>query len=183
MVAAATARRFGRSVNAPPFVPAAVDQGLQQIIRTGDQLAGSGVLGLSFPGTVFLGSHSPDTSFDGLNNAGQVASAFTLEDSTNGIAVWSQPALADDYNGIIDAADYVVWRDTLGQTGSDLAADGNGNGAIDTGDYDVWRAHFSQAVGSGASASANAAIPEPATLVLLLVGILAMSSLRRAAVS
>ena len=35
--------------------------------------------------------------------------------------------LAGDYNldGIVDAADYVVWRKTLGQSGTDLAADGN----------------------------------------------------------
>ena len=36
-----------------------------------------------------------------------------------------------DYNqnGFVDAADYVVWRDTLGQMGAGLAADGNNNGA------------------------------------------------------
>ena len=49
--------------------------------------------------------------------------------------------LAGDYNhdGIVDAADYIVWRNTLGQIGTGLAADGNNNGQIDTGDYDVWK--------------------------------------------
>ena len=38
------------------------------------------------------------------------------------------PRLSGDFNddGIVDAADYTVWRDTLGQTGQDLAADFTG---------------------------------------------------------
>jgi subtilase family protein len=62
-----------------------------------------------------------------------------------------------DYNqnGVVDAADYAVWRKGLGTT-------------FTSADYDVWRAHFGQIAGSGASASANVAISEPATLVLLM---------------
>jgi hypothetical protein len=72
-----------------------------------------------------------------------------------------------NHNGIVDAADYTVWRDTLGRTGAGLAADGNGNNQIDAGDYTFWKMHFGQsAPGSGAGASANAAVPEPATIVL-----------------
>ena len=74
-----------------------------------------------------------------------------------------------------NVADYVTWRKGLGQTGTGLAADGNGNGAIDNGDYNVWRAHFGQ-TGSGSSTVANAAVPEPSTLALLIVGILVMGS-------
>ena len=37
------------------------------------------------------------------------------------------------------AADYSVWLDTLGRTGSGLVADGNANGAIDVGGCGVWR--------------------------------------------
>ena len=82
-------------------------------------------------------------------------------------------ALAGDYNknGTVDAADYVVWRGTLGST-SNLAADGNGNNVIDAGDYTVWRSHFGQTAGSGSVTSG--AIPEPATLAMLLVGTLAI---------
>ena len=51
------------------------------------------------------------------------------------------PMLAGDYNhdGAVDAADYVVWRDTDGQSGMDLPADGDSNNIIDDGDYQVWR--------------------------------------------
>ena len=47
-----------------------------------------------------------------------------------------------NHNGAVDAADYVVWRDALGQIGAGLTADGNNNGEIDAGDYNVWRANF-----------------------------------------
>lgn len=74
-----------------------------------------------------------------------------------------------DQNGVVDAADYLVWRKTLGQTGTGLAADGNGNNQIDPSDYDVWRAHYGHTTGSGLSAIANAAVPEPSTLVLSIL--------------
>jgi hypothetical protein len=74
-----------------------------------------------------------------------------------------------NHNGTVDAADYVIWRKTLGQIGNWFAADGNGNGIVDNGDFDVWRAHFGQTAGSGSGAVANAAVPEPATLVLLII--------------
>ena len=90
--------------------------------------------------------------------------------------------LPGDYNGngTVDAADYVVWRQTLGQSvsSSGSGADGDGDGTIDTGDFDIWRAHFGQTAGSGAGAMANAAVPEPAT-VLLLMFAAAGSCLRR----
>jgi hypothetical protein len=87
--------------------------------------------------------------------------------------------IPSDYNnnGIVDAADYSVWRDTLGSI-SNLAADGNANGVIDDGDYDVWKSNFGNH--SGAGAGVNAAVPEPASCVLLLAGTLALLSRRRA---
>jgi hypothetical protein len=60
-----------------------------------------------------------------------------------------------NHNRIVDAADYVVWRIGLGTK-------------YTQNDYNVWRAHFGQPAGSGAGAIANVAIPEPATLVLLM---------------
>jgi hypothetical protein len=81
--------------------------------------------------------------------------------------------LAGDYNGngIVDAADYVLWR-----KGGPLQNDATPG--VQPGDYDVWRAHFGQPAGSGAGASANAAVPEPATLWLLLCGTLTICSRR-----
>ena len=69
-----------------------------------------------------------------------------------------------DYNrnGVVDAADYVVWRKTFSGANvraANLAADGDGNRDVDQGDFIVWRFHFGQIVGSGAGIIANAAVP------------------------
>lgn len=90
-----------------------------------------------------------------------------------------QTALAGDYNGngAVDAADYVLWRNTTGQTGTGLPADGNGNNSIDAGDYNVWRAGFGQTAASGLAAAT--AVPEPNVVWLGLVAWLVFGSLRR----
>jgi hypothetical protein len=60
--------------------------------------------------------------------------------------VGNLPNLSGDYNknNLVDAADYTVWRDTLGQSGLTpfTGADGSGNGVVDMGDYNVWNANF-----------------------------------------
>ena len=74
--------------------------------------------------------------------------------------------LPGDYNGDgkVDAVDYVVWRKT-------------DNTQIG---YSLWRAHFGQTAVSGSGAIENAAVPEPATLPLLILGMTASFTLRRA---
>jgi hypothetical protein len=74
--------------------------------------------------------------------------------------------LAGDFNGdgVVDAADYTVWRDTLGTTGPGLAADANGDFTVDAADYAAWRQNFGQA-SSGTLASA-AAVPEPSAVAI-----------------
>ncbi len=70
------------------------------------------------------------------------------------------PPLLGDYNhnGVVDAADYTVWRNTLGQNVVNFTgADGNGNGVIDAADYGVWKANFGQTL-APAAASAPIAI-------------------------
>ena len=53
--------------------------------------------------------------------------------------------IAGDYNGdgVVDAADFTVFRDTLGST-TDLAADGDGDGVVWIGDYVVWATEFGE---------------------------------------
>jgi hypothetical protein len=86
--------------------------------------------------------------------------------------------LSGDYNGngIVDAADYTIWRDTLGQTGAGLAADGNHNNMIDAGDYDVWKTNFGTTSGGGAAAAAL--VPEPNTLSLCFIAAAALGLCR-----
>jgi T5SS/PEP-CTERM-associated repeat protein len=75
-----------------------------------------------------------------------------------------------DYNhdGVVDAADYAVWRATLGQTGIGLAADGDGDHMITQADYNIWKTNFGNtAAGSGAGGAASTAVPEPSSLSLV----------------
>ena len=83
-----------------------------------------------------------------------------------------------DFNGdgVVDAADYIVWRDSLGST-TNLAADGNNNGVVDAGDFDVWKTNFGN---HSVRVSTNTAVPEPTTMVMLFTGILTLCSCRRA---
>ena len=95
------------------------------------------------------------------------AGVLALEVMSVSIVPITDPELAGDYNGdgMVDSADYVVWRDTLGDTGAGLAADGNGDEVIDVADFDIWSDNFGAS--GPPAASALAAIPEPATVVLL----------------
>jgi hypothetical protein len=98
-----------------------------------------------------------------------------ISSKTNGTIylVTNTVPLAGDYNRdrTVDAADYVVWRRSVGEAGYHLAADGSGDGRVDTADYDVWRAQFGQIRAGDAtpaiSKSAGRITPEPRTIVLL----------------
>jgi hypothetical protein len=88
------------------------------------------------------------------------------------VAEWLQvqlpsipPLLTGDYNddGVVNAADYVVWRNHQGTDFSLPNRDPGQSGEVGQGDYEAWRLHFGNTLGDSAVA---ARIPEPATLVL-----------------
>lgn len=80
-------------------------------------------------------------------------------------AVVVVPTLPGDYNqnGVVDAADYVVWRN---RDGSQSA-------------YSTWRANFGATIGSGARGNAITLIPEPTCCSWLVATILGTLTLRR----
>ena len=79
-------------------------------------------------------------------------------------------AVAGDYNGngVVDAADYVVWRDSLGGTSLTNEGAGVSPGVVNQADYDFWKSRFGSTSGSGAGSGTQAAVPEPSTIVLVL---------------
>ena len=80
--------------------------------------------------------------------------------------------LAGDFNGdgSVDAADYTVWRDSLG-SGDALPNDGGLGTPISSAHYDLWANNFGATLLGG---NAAAATPEPTSLglaAILLVGV------------
>jgi hypothetical protein len=96
------------------------------------------------------------------------------------------PDLPGDYNGngVVDAADYTVWRDRFGQNVALLnEVDGVTPGIVTREDYDEWKARFGNTAGagsgSGSSALAIDAVPEPTTGGLAWLGVLVLGGVRR----
>jgi hypothetical protein len=89
------------------------------------------------------------------------------------------PGVNGDYNGngVVDAADYAIWRKNLGLTGGATKAqgDGTGDGNVTSDDYDYWRARFGNTSGSGSGIS-TAAVPEPNTIGMLLMSLVLSAS-------
>ncbi len=83
--------------------------------------------------------------------------------------------LAGDYNddGVVDAADYTVWRDQSGAVAGSLPNDIDG-GPIGGAQYLTWKAQFGAGLHLQPAVS-GAAVPEPgAGAVLMLGGVLAL---------
>ncbi len=118
--------------------------------------------------TVGTGLQTEGNVFSAVGNIAAIAASVNLMVRDNLGAV-----LVGDYNrnGVVDAADYVVWRKTLGQSvpgGS--GADGDNNGIIEQNDYSVWRANFGAQ--SGTASVTTAAVPEPASWLLMSLCVL-----------
>ena len=77
---------------------------------------------------------------------------------------YALPALQGDFNrnGEVDAADYVLWRRTIGSSPpAYMGADGTGDGTVASDDYDVWRGHFGNT--APPAGEATAAVSKSAT--------------------
>lgn len=84
--------------------------------------------------------------------------------------------ITGDYNkdGHVDAADYVVWRKSIHQTGTESshpAADANHDFLVDDDDWMKWQTNFGSPKSGSASGRAGSEIamvvPEPSTLLLM----------------
>ncbi len=91
---------------------------------------------------------------------------------------------------LVDAADFTVWRDTLG--GTNIPNETVTLGIVDSADYDEWKANFGdnysrietnldniRFVNASAGSVSAAAVPEPASLLLAIGLTLGVASLRR----
>jgi hypothetical protein len=93
------------------------------------------------------------------NNSAGTNSPTNLLGASGGINLSS-----GDYNGnhLVDAADYGVWRKTPANFGTNAAG------------YAAWRSHFGNTAAAGAGLLMGTAVPEPATLALGFVSLVAL---------
>lgn len=113
---------------------------------------------------------------------GSALVTFILRDSLSStiadVYLEALPKLASlpgDYNGdgMVDAADYVVWRDNLGSSGAPGIAgdgdDGSGmgvpDGVVDEADYQLWKSHYGDRLNAG---PLHQPVPEPLSALLLM---------------
>ena len=90
---------------------------------------------------------------------------------------WPHP----DFNldGVVNAADYVAWRNELNEAAADVGATGS---ALDPGDYAMWRAQFGAVTDFNVFTEAElslGAVPEPSAGLLVGIACLAVSAMRR----
>jgi hypothetical protein len=98
-------------------------------------------------------------------------------------AASASPIADGNGNGVIDLADYEIWKAHFGDTIGSIMGDFDESGFVDSGDftvwrdgfgsiytmedYDNWKAHFGQSVGGpGAGGGIGQTVPEPAAFVL-----------------
>jgi hypothetical protein len=155
------------------------DTGFGQIEVVGNALL-SGSLAVTLAGdfTPQVGDTFPLVTAGGIGGSLSLGAmpglpdglAWSLGGDEHRVVLSVVPALAGDYNvdGRVNAADYVLWRRAANQSGAGLAADGNQSGAVTGADYDFWRSHYGNAAAAGASL---AAIPEPGSVLSLLIGL------------
>lgn len=99
---------------------------------------------------------------------------------TSGVLSVAVPGLPGDYNnnGKVDAADYVLWR-----KGGPLANEVDVPGTVNAADYTAWRDRFGNPSGSGSGSAVDSpsqtGVPEPSTLVLLMLAAAGRCLLRR----
>ena len=135
--------------------------------------SGNSLLAETFLGTSTLTTGNPVSLGMSYNTALDKRDlVFTYRDPATGALLdgfvnYATGAILDgDYNGngVVDAADYTVWRDALGSSAA-LPGDTTA-GSVTPADYTVWKSNFGDS-GSGSGGAAEVAVPEPQSIALL----------------
>jgi hypothetical protein len=98
------------------------------------------------------------------------------------VTVFDPAVLPGDYNqnSIVDAADYSLWRNSLGQNVPSFSgADGNGDGTVNVQDYTVWKSNFGGVLGGSGASDALTSLPEPSALLYFLLATIVLSGWQR----
>jgi autotransporter-associated beta strand protein len=137
-------------------------------------LSTGSILDLNFSGTpdmigsLFIDGVSQPAGIWGAAGSGAPFTSSLITGSGRlEVTLFIPPPLAGDFNddGVVDAADYIVWRKTDGTTSG----------------YDDWRANFgrtSAGAGSGGDLAENSAVPEPSMVALLILAVAGVAARR-----
>ena len=115
------------------------------------------------------------TSIGTTSSLGSLASATSITTTV------ASNLVNPDFNGdgLVDAADYTLWRDTQGMSvPAGTGADGNSDGMVDIADYTLWKDNFGAMIPSSA-APAAAPTPEPTSAAILFAGLASSTLFRR----
>jgi hypothetical protein len=128
-------------------------------------------------GTRFIELYVSD--LDGANSGALDAAGRPILDD---LRFWNSRLTAADlpgdynFNGAVDAADYVLWREHVGSSTRFSNDDTPGVGADD---YERWRANFGASAGAfGAGMNDLIAVPEPAGGAALLIAVALLGNMR-----
>jgi autotransporter-associated beta strand protein len=126
------------------------------------------VTGVGTGGSWLIATYSG--TLDGVFES--IPAGFTVDYGTGAnsqLTLFAVASLVGDYNndGTVGAADYTVWRNSLGGAGTSLENrdPANGSGPVSTADYDSWKAHYGDAY-SGGGRNQLRSVPEPDSLAL-----------------
>lgn len=128
----------------------------------------------------YTDENEAESAWDGLNDppAGELGQFI----SANIVAANLAPPdrVHGDFNedGVVDAADYTVWRDHYGRE-DEYRADGDDNGIIDDDDRQVWANGFGRDLNDNGGAGPVQGVPEPSTLMVALVAATLALRIRR----
>jgi hypothetical protein len=158
------------SASAPGLLDGWIDFDGDGLVDVGEQVfvsvllnSGANLLQFSVPISVNIGD-VVFARFRFSSVGGLAIGGFAPNGEVEDYAVTVSNGLVGDYNrdDNVDAADYAVWRKTLGTTGiaAYSGADGDGDGSVAQEDYGVWRSHFGYTLppGSGAIAEVESGI-------------------------
>jgi hypothetical protein len=140
------------------------DEQSRLVVRTGDALE---VAPNEFKTVIWAGLAD-------ISERGEVVFKALFADQTSGIFRSNRVAIIDgdfNYDGTVDAADFIVWRNQEGTSEPD--ADANFDLVVDGLDYRVWKQNFGATKAVFATSLLNVAVPEPSGEALAIIGALA----------
>jgi hypothetical protein len=145
-------------------------------LRNTDNVPGTGTTGLDSETIWNVTSNAAgytDIRFGGPSGVTSGGGSLTFDNIKVSLIDIVTPTIDADFNGngVVDAADYVLWRKNsgLGTGANNAMGDSDNDGDVDANDYTNWAATFGNNVpGSGSALGVAQAVPEPATLLMLL---------------